>query len=232
MAISFMSYGLDEQRELIERHVISNTYPNFFAIKCEGEISIDSSRQMIDFLLKKPVISGGMAVIIENPETMSKNAANSILKILEEMPNDSLMILATSRMLSIIPTIRSRCEKVRCEYDVCQAHSFGSVAEYIRANCEDISAESIEQISAFIESKSWSTDMLVLKKLSCNIETLLRIAIAHHAYHCRTKFSVLDAKKVLALQGLLDMSRNTYPDDQAMVNVVKIISEAEMCDFA
>lgn len=44
---------------------------------------------------------------------MNPNSANSLLKILEEPPKDSILILTTSRLNSLLPTIIGRCQKIK-----------------------------------------------------------------------------------------------------------------------
>jgi hypothetical protein len=232
MAISFMADGRHESHKLIERHVLSNTYPNFLAIRSnDAEISIDFTRQAIDFLQKKPVLSGGMVVVIEDAEEMSKNAANSLLKILEEMPNDSLVIFVTARLLSIIPTIRSRCEKVRCPSRLRRASDFDSPLEYICSSFQEIHADVLKSLVSTIESRHWNLDILNLKKHLNNIETFLKIIIAYHSYYCNVRCSILDSRKILTLQSLLSLSRDTYPDEQSIICAANAISKTETTDI-
>ena len=117
-AVDYMAVGSDFPRESIEKFALSGAYPNFFHLKKsddENEISVDNAREMMNFLAQKPSLPGNRAVLIENFEDMSRNAANSILKVLEEPPLDSILILTTIRLLSILPTIRSRCIKIRVD---------------------------------------------------------------------------------------------------------------------
>jgi len=46
---------------------------------------------------------------------MNQNSANSLLKILEEPPKDSILILTTSKINSLLPTIIGRCQKIRVD---------------------------------------------------------------------------------------------------------------------
>ena len=50
--------------------------------------------------------------IIEHADMMNRQAANAFLKTLEEPPIDTVIILTTSKMHSLLPTILSRCQKV------------------------------------------------------------------------------------------------------------------------
>lgn len=50
--------------------------------------------------------------IIEHAELMNRQASNAFLKTLEEPPVDTVIILTTSKLNSLLPTILSRCQKV------------------------------------------------------------------------------------------------------------------------
>ncbi|MHB1457993.1 MAG: DNA polymerase III subunit delta' C-terminal domain-containing protein, partial [Armatimonadota bacterium] len=52
-------------------------------------------------------------VIIEQADTLNASSENSILKILEEPPDYAVLILLSSNPETLLPTIRSRCRKVR-----------------------------------------------------------------------------------------------------------------------
>ena len=51
--------------------------------------------------------------VISRADMMGEEAANTLLKTLEEPPTDCLMILTTHRMDALLPTIRSRCQTIR-----------------------------------------------------------------------------------------------------------------------
>jgi len=50
--------------------------------------------------------------IIENADQINSHAANAFLKTLEEPPDNSVIILTTSKLNSLLPTILSRCQKI------------------------------------------------------------------------------------------------------------------------
>ncbi|MCD4820411.1 MAG: DNA polymerase III subunit [Candidatus Cloacimonetes bacterium] len=54
--------------------------------------------------------------IIENADQINVNAANAFLKTLEEPPDNSVIILTTSKVNSLLPTILSRCQKISFSY--------------------------------------------------------------------------------------------------------------------
>lgn len=75
-------------------------------------ISIEQIRKLQEFLSKTSAISGCKVAVIYSADLMNLNAANSCLKILEDTPKNSYILLITSRASSIISTIRSRCFKI------------------------------------------------------------------------------------------------------------------------
>ncbi|MBI2354925.1 MAG: DNA polymerase III subunit delta' [Deltaproteobacteria bacterium] len=77
------------------------------------DISIDQLREMQRELALRPYEAPRKACIIEPAERMSVNAANSLLKTLEEPPGNAIIILLTENAAMLLPTIRSRCQPVR-----------------------------------------------------------------------------------------------------------------------
>lgn len=61
----------------------------------------------------KPVIAQKKIIIIVDADKMRHDAANALLKTLEEPQQDTLFILTCERITSILPTIRSRCQIIR-----------------------------------------------------------------------------------------------------------------------
>lgn len=76
------------------------------------QITIDQIRELDDFL-GVGSHRGGLSIVLVNPaEAMNRNAANAILKILEEPPPDTLFVLVSGEPERLLPTIRSRCQTV------------------------------------------------------------------------------------------------------------------------
>jgi DNA polymerase-3 subunit delta' len=76
------------------------------------QISVDQIRAAIERLGKTSYRQGYKVAIIEPAHQMTTSAANSVLKTLEEPQPKSLLVLITSRPSSLLPTVRSRCQKV------------------------------------------------------------------------------------------------------------------------
>ncbi len=79
----------------------------------EGKaITVGEIRELIHFLSLKPHHGHHKVAIIEPADRMNINAANSLLKSLEEPPDDSLLILVSAMPTALLPTIRSRTQKI------------------------------------------------------------------------------------------------------------------------
>ena len=78
-----------------------------------GEIKINQIREMKDGIYLKPYESTIKICIILEAENLTTEASNAFLKTLEEPPGRSLLILTSSNLGRIFPTIISRCQIVR-----------------------------------------------------------------------------------------------------------------------
>lgn len=76
-------------------------------------IRVDQIRQMQRRLTTRPTLGERRIIIINPADDMERNAANALLKSLEEPPAGTFFILVTHRPSRLLPTIRSRCRMVR-----------------------------------------------------------------------------------------------------------------------
>ncbi|PCJ99962.1 MAG: ATPase [Zetaproteobacteria bacterium] len=76
--------------------------------KLDANLKVDALRKIAPFLRKTASEGGWRIVIVDDADTMNRNAQNAILKILEEPPANVLIILIAHRPGMLIPTIRSR----------------------------------------------------------------------------------------------------------------------------
>jgi len=77
-------------------------------------ITVDTMRKLKDFLALKAVDGGRRAVIVDAADEMNVSAANALLKLLEEPPADTVILLVSHQPTALLPTIRSRCRELRC----------------------------------------------------------------------------------------------------------------------
>lgn len=96
------------------RKIFSGNHPDVIFIKPSGTfIKISQIRKLCTQLALKPYEEGYRAVIISDAGTMNKEAGNALLKILEEPPERTIIILTALQASDLLPTIVSRCRHIR-----------------------------------------------------------------------------------------------------------------------
>lgn len=75
-------------------------------------IGIDQVREVIKYLQLTSQYDGYKAIIIEPADSMNIHTSNALLKILEEPPANTLLILLTEHPKRLSATIRSRCQHI------------------------------------------------------------------------------------------------------------------------
>ncbi len=78
----------------------------------EGTIGIDEIRRLRNFLWQKPFASSRRTAVIDDSEAMTGEAQNAILKIAEEPPESSLLIIIASDYERLWLTLQSRLQKI------------------------------------------------------------------------------------------------------------------------
>ena len=80
--------------------------------KVQQEIPLDLIRDIVHFLQTTPLEGGWRIVLIEDADCLGRKAANALLKSLEEPPPRTLLILCASQEQQVLPTLRSRCQRI------------------------------------------------------------------------------------------------------------------------
>ena len=82
--------------------------------KLKTVIPVDTVRELRRFFSLSAGGNGRRVVIVDCIDEMNANAANALLKVLEEPPQDAVLLLVTHQPSRILPTIRSRCRTLAC----------------------------------------------------------------------------------------------------------------------
>lgn len=95
----------------------SHGHPDLHLLEPEDAgkpIKVDQVRALID-VINSTAQQGGFRVVIVNPvHEMNVAAANALLKTLEEPGRDTVLLLVTDRLGQVMPTIKSRCQRLDC----------------------------------------------------------------------------------------------------------------------
>jgi DNA polymerase-3 subunit delta' len=150
----------------IFRQVASGGHPDLMTIeraydekkdRRKEAVDIDGIRRVGPFLRMTASTDGGWRVaIVDDADTMTRQAQNAILKILEEPPKRAVLILVAHRPGILIPTIRSRCRMV--PFAPLSPETYGALAGRISANADkpalySLTEGSIGQTAALLEGE-------------------------------------------------------------------------------
>jgi DNA polymerase III subunit delta' len=92
----------------------SGSHPDFIRIDPEGQVTkIFQIRELRQILSMKPFEARLRVVVISKAHTLNQEASNALLKVLEEPPDRTILILITPQISDLLPTIVSRCQHVR-----------------------------------------------------------------------------------------------------------------------
>ncbi|MFK7794460.1 MAG: DNA polymerase III subunit delta' [Gammaproteobacteria bacterium] len=125
--------------------VEANTYPDFVRVVPEEDkntISIDEIRELIIKLHLTRHFDTKKVALIEYADNMNTNAANALLKTLEEPPEETIIILVTSAPLNLPATIRSRCQFVPF-YSPTQAQAL----DWLNSTSKDVEWEPLLRVA-------------------------------------------------------------------------------------
>lgn len=98
------------------RKIDALQYPDMHWLDFEEEsdsIKIEQIRLMQNEINLRPFEGEVKVFVINNCDSLTLEAANCLLKVLEEPPGDSVIILISSRLRNLLPTIISRCQKIK-----------------------------------------------------------------------------------------------------------------------
>jgi len=82
--------------------------------RLKSEITVDEARKLKSFLSFSAADGGRRVILVDSVDEMNTNAANALLKILEEPPARATLLLVSHQPARLLPTIRSRCRDLRC----------------------------------------------------------------------------------------------------------------------
>ena len=105
------------------RLILSGAHPRLALIrrpwddktkKLKADITVDAVRGLKTFFQMSAADGGRRVVIVDAADELNRNAANAILKELEEPPANCTIMLIAHQPSRLLPTIRSRCRELRC----------------------------------------------------------------------------------------------------------------------
>lgn len=110
--------GLDACGQCKSCHLLAaGTHPDNFVLEPEEAdkaIKVDQVRTLVAFVVQTAQLAGRKVVLVEPAEAMNLNAANALLKSLEEPSGDTVLLLISHQPSRLLPTVKSRCVQQAC----------------------------------------------------------------------------------------------------------------------
>ena len=101
----------EELRRILQQSQITSNNPDLFVLD-EEKIGIAQIKQLIKHLSTKPFGKTAKSAVIFEGSNISPDAQNALLKILEEPPEESVILIGADSETRLLPTILSRCKIV------------------------------------------------------------------------------------------------------------------------
>jgi DNA polymerase-3 subunit delta' len=84
------------------------------AKRLKKDITVDEVRKLKSFFSLSATDGGWRIAIVDDMDLLNTSAANALLKVLEEPPAKTILLLVSHQPARLLPTIRSRCRDLRC----------------------------------------------------------------------------------------------------------------------
>lgn len=125
------------------RKIESGNHPDILLLHPSGPfIRIGQIRELCGVLAMKPYEARFRVVIISNAQTLNPSAGNALLKMLEEPPDRTILILTALQTSDLLPTIVSRCQHIKF-YPVSRKNLESLMIQRYRANPDEAKILSI-----------------------------------------------------------------------------------------
>jgi DNA polymerase-3 subunit delta' len=131
----------------VSRMVAARSHPDLLVLERHVEdgparrsIPVDEARRLPEFFSKAPGVARRRVAIIDAADDLNPNAANAVLKTLEEPSGHGVLLLVSHAPGRLLPTIRSRCRRLAfAPWPLAALAAFASA----RLGVEDADAESL-----------------------------------------------------------------------------------------
>ncbi len=114
-----ISPNLEQRREailkILEENNLGKENPDVFYLPDEEKLGVSVTKKIREFLGFRPNKAKGKGVAIESAQNLTPDAQNSLLKTLEEPPEEAVLILGVEKESQLLPTVLSRCEVINLE---------------------------------------------------------------------------------------------------------------------
>ncbi len=144
----------------VSRQIIARAHPDLLMLERLGEdgkprktIPVDEARRLSEFFSKSPASAPHRVAVIDAADDLNINAANAVLKTLEEPPPSGVLLLVSHSPGRLLATIRSRCRRLAFQ-PLPEPEVAAFVAQHAGANAED--AIRLSRMAGGAPGRAWS----------------------------------------------------------------------------
>lgn len=209
----------------------AGSHPDIFILKREDatQIKVDQVRACVEFVSKTAHFDHMKVVVVQEADRMNINAANALLKSLEEPQGNVVFILMTHRVSKLLATIRSRCQSVQ-------------VKEPANMDAMDwLDAQSIPQAErllalsggAPLKAKAWSDSDFIgeFEQLSSDLLALLNgregVLQVSSRWQKKDFVSLLEMQILLLDMAIKAAFNNGGKDESAVFSLVECLTRID-----
>ncbi|MDO8619055.1 MAG: hypothetical protein Q7R49_03890 [Candidatus Daviesbacteria bacterium] len=183
LAKLFISTSLETRinkiAEILGSYSLKTNHPDVLYLNDGEKLGIEQARKIKDFFKYKPTQSKNKALVIETADKMTDEAQNALLKTIEELPENALVVLGASSEESFLPTILSRCQVTRLQSSAISQQMSDYTEEIEKLIKADLS-DRFEYIEKLKEREEFFHSLLSYfhQKLPANLEFTKKLLAA------------------------------------------------------
>ncbi len=102
-------------KEELRKNGLTKNHPDLLYLSSGEKLGIAEARKIKEHFSLKPYSAKGRIVVLENGASLTIEAQNALLKTLEELPQEAILILGAQSDANLLPTILSRCQIIHLE---------------------------------------------------------------------------------------------------------------------
>ncbi len=204
-----------------------SNHPDFMIVSPEDgkTIKIEQIRYLQEKIVEKPVACDKKFYLIDNSDTMTKEAQNCLLKTLEEPPEYAIIVLVLSNENKLLNTIKSRCTKI-----IFHPLSDEDMEKYFLANHKQVPSKNILKMCGGSIGKMvlLQNELDLYEQIDNIINNILQSDIvdvwnnSKILYESKDSiYNFLDYINVILFDKLLDTKDNKY------TNCIKIVEQTK-----
>lgn len=96
--------------KVLQEFELKQDHPDVLYIQAEEKLGVEQARRIKEHFLLKPYQAKGRGVVVEDLSNITPDAQNALLKVIEEPPEEAILLFGTTSTHHLLPTFLSRCQ--------------------------------------------------------------------------------------------------------------------------